>query len=142
MQTANVMIDSSTGEILTERTVYLRSDEIAVKLKPKEARKRGRRFVKLYNSREAKRSLRKLGAQECRFLLIASLYINHHAMIVGDGDTGCPGKPLTFDQLREVTGMSRVTLVKTIRSLKDAGLLEFDQGYRLHSSLVHNGVRV
>lgn len=136
------MIDRETGEVLTPKTVYVRSDEVALVINPRE-NGRSKKFIKIFNSREAKRVIRKLSLQEngCLFLFAYFLAQNTN-IIVGDGEFGTRGVPLTLTQLSELAKISKPTMIKVAKSLAEKNIMRSlgrGKGYAINPNVMLNG---
>lgn len=122
-------IDPETGEILQKVEVFKRADQIVRAFNPRES-KRNYNHVRTRAGREQKRALKKLSNDERGFVYAILPYLEWETnMVIGDGELGEEGKPLTFAQIERLLGVSRPTrqkMVKSLQAKKVIALLQVD----------------
>lgn len=123
-------------------TVYKRSHEIAVSLDPGKTG-RSKRFTKLFSSRERWRAARRLDAYEKAALFTFGLHLAQHTnLIVGRGESGVKGLPLSMEEIAQAVGVSKPTMVRVMRQLAEKGIVRHlgrGKGYVVNPALMMNG---
>lgn len=118
-------IDQETGEVLTPRTVFLRTNEFLKVVNPYESG-RSAKFIKTKTSQKAKRRFKKLTSDERGMLSIISLYASPNTnILLGDGEAGQKGMPLTAMELCKIGGYSKTKGYAIIKSLIEKNVLGF-----------------
>jgi hypothetical protein len=111
-------VDEHTGEILNPVVVYTNSNEI-VRVIDNTQRRHQIKHVKYRQSREAKRLMQKLSPEERGLLATLMQYTDWKLnMVVGDGEVGKKDVPLRFCDIDKISGMSKATRVKVVKSLE------------------------
>lgn len=127
-------VDTSTGEKLVPETVLRRQSEV---VKVFDAAKGGRmcKHIKLRSAREQKRLYyNQLDLQERGFLFSLICLMDWETnVLVGDGENGEKGRPLSWTMIDRIVGVSKPFRIRVVRKLEE---------YRVIGYLVVGGKRV
>ncbi|MDN9012401.1 hypothetical protein [Brevibacillus laterosporus] len=134
-------VDHETGEILEERRLLLRSNEIVKVINPYATGGRNTKFVKSKTSQKAKRRFYQLNVEEEGFLSKISRYATPgRNLLVGDGERGMKGKSLTTKQLFQICRLSKQRGYKILKTLLDYNCLKLTEyGYVINPDYYING---
>jgi hypothetical protein len=116
-------VDKETGEILTPKTVLLRSNEFVKVV----SRQNGRsiKFIKIRSSHKVKRRILALPNDEAAFLFKAALYATEgYNYLMGDNERGTKNVPLTIKDLAKITKYSYSTARRLVKSLVEKKVLK------------------
>lgn len=110
--------DTSTGERLVPETILRRQTEV---VKVFEAAKGGRmcKHIKLRSAREQKRLYyNQLDLQERGFLFSLICLMDWETnVLVGDGENGEKGRPLSWTMIDRIVGVSKPFRIRVVRRL-------------------------
>jgi hypothetical protein len=127
-------IDVNTGERLIPETVLRRQSEV---VKVFDAAKGGRiaKHIKLRSAREQKRLYyNQLDLQERGFLFSLICLMDWETnVLVGDGENGEKGRPLSWTMIDRIVGVSKPFRIRVVRKLEE---------YRVIGYLTVGGKRV
>lgn len=114
------VVDSATGEIMLERNVIMRDNEIVKVFNPRNTG-RAQKFVKQMTSREQKRILSKLSTEERAFLYSIQFYLQWDTNLIADDE----GNPLTWSDIEKVAGISKPTRYKLVALLEGKNAIRY-----------------
>jgi hypothetical protein len=113
-------VDTSTGEKLIPETILRRQTEI---VKVFDASKGGRmpKHIKLRSAREQKRLYyNQLDLQERGFLFSLLCLMDWETnLLVGDGENGEKGRPLSWSMIDQIVGVSKPFRIRVVRKLEE-----------------------
>lgn len=113
-------VDTSTGEKLVPETVLRRQSEV---VKVFDAAKGGRmcKHIKLRSARDQKRLyFNRLDMQERGFLFSLICLMDWETnILVGDGENGEKGRPLSWAMIDGIVGVSKPFRIRTVRKLEE-----------------------
>jgi len=119
-------VDTSTGEKLITQTVLRRETEV---VKVFDAAKAGRMFkhIKLRFAREQKRLYySQLNVHERGFLFSLLCLMDWETnLLVGDGENGDKGKPLTWSMIDRIVGVSKPFRIRMARRLEELRIIGY-----------------
>lgn len=116
----DIYVDSTTGEKLVPETVLRRRTEV---VKVFDASKGGRmaKHIKLRSARDQKRLyFNRLDMQERGFLFSLICLMDWETnILVGDGENGEKGRPLSWAMIDGIVGVSKPFRIRTVRKLEE-----------------------
>lgn len=121
-------VDTETGEITPPLIVYQGSNEVVRVINKDKNEQRPRvKHAKMRDSRDTKRAFQKLSVEERALLSTLMQYLEWETnIVVGDGVTlGKKDVALRFSDIDKVSGMSKPTRIKTVRSLEEKKAIQY-----------------
>jgi len=122
--------DTETGEVFTVETVKRSSGQVVVVLDNKKKKEKYQpnenKFIKIGTASEQKKIMLSLSRRERSFLYPLLFYMDWETnLLVGDGDIGKKGKPLTWANTDLLTGFDRHTRKLIIASLEEKKVIGY-----------------
>ncbi|WP_340701655.1 hypothetical protein [Brevibacillus borstelensis] len=116
-------VDHETGEIIRKQTSILRGNQFVKIITPTKGG-RSVKFVKTRTSQKAKRRMYNLTSHERGMLSIIALYAAPGTnVLLGDGERGDRGQPLTAQDICKIGRYSKTQGYRLIQSLIDKNVL-------------------
>jgi len=120
---SNIETDMETGEVSVIETVKRSSGQTIVVLDNKKKKEKyqpnEQKFIKIGTASEQKKMMLSLGRRERAFLYPLLFFMDWETnLLVGDGEIGKKGKPLTWANTDKLTGFDRHTRKLIVESLE------------------------